>query len=88
MYAINRVFYGVYSKTPVLLDFFRESKLRYRTREKVIARMHGEIRVIKRKLLHGRHRDGEHAPADECEHDCLYIQRNYVIVSQNRGLRD
>lgn len=82
------VFCGVCSEIPVLLDFFRESKLRYRTREKVIARTHGEIRVIKRKLLHGKHRSGEHAPTDECEHDCLYIQRNYVIVSQNRGLQD
>lgn len=85
---INRVFHNVYSETPVLLDFFGESKLRYRTHEKVIARTQGEIRVIKRKLLHGRHGSSEHAPADECEHDCLYIQRNYVIVSQNRGLRD
>lgn len=50
----------------------------YGTREKVTARR--EIRVIKRELLYGSHRDGEHASTDECEHDRLYIQRNYVIV--------
>lgn len=62
----------------------------YGTREKVTARTKArrEIRVIKRELLYGSHRDGEHASTDECEHDRLYIQRNYVIVSQNRGLRD
>lgn len=69
-----------------LIFFLCNFSMYHGTREKVIAWR--EIRVIKRELLYGSHRDGEHTSTDECEHDRLYIQRNYVIVSQNRGLRD
>jgi len=48
----------------------------------------GRAATIKREPLYGRHRGEHRAPSDEYERIRMYIQRNYVIVSQNRGLRD